>query len=71
MNRVTIALSSPSSAIKVKSLFTRAGITTKIIKLDGGRNGCTHAVEIDEADLLNAISLLRANEVRYSVQNGK
>ena len=68
MNKVTIALESPTRAIRVKNLLIKSGIEAKIKKLDNSEHGCTHGVEISDEDLIETISILRSNNVHYSIR---
>jgi hypothetical protein len=68
LEKIAIALSTPSAAIRVRGILRKSGYTVKIVKLDGGENGCSHGVEINEDDLMGAVSLLRAHNVKYSVR---
>ena len=68
MNTVTIMLSSPSSAIKVKHILNRSNINARITKLEIEETGCTYGVKIDDSYLIDAISLLRSHNIKYTVK---
>ncbi|MBQ2875889.1 MAG: DUF3343 domain-containing protein [Clostridia bacterium] len=71
MNKIAIALSTPSAAIRARGILRKSGYTVKIIKLDGTDSGCTHGVEIDERDLMGAVARLRTYGIKYSVRQIK
>lgn len=69
MNKITITLSSVTYTIKAQKLLAKNGISSKLIKVDAtfSKNGCTHGIEISRINFFDAINLLKAREIPYSV----
>ena len=69
MNNIIITVGAVTYAIKAKKLFTRRGIQSKLVKVDSGKtqNGCTHGIEIGNADFYTAVKALKENGIAYSV----
>lgn len=63
------SLETPTKAIKAKNLFLKAGIQARIIKLDDKSVGCTHGVEIDDERMLDCITILRNNNIKYQARS--
>ena len=73
MNTTTITVGSVTYAIKVKKLLERAGIRSRLIKVDASvtENGCTYGINIDSSMLYDAVVILKGNGISYSVYNRK
>ena len=70
MKKTTVTIGSVTYAIKLRKLFMRAGIESKLVKVAGEKSGgCTHGVEIDESDFYRAVVIMRENGIEYSVYN--
>ena len=65
---MVFSLESPTKAIRVKNLFWKAGIQARIVKLDDKSVGCTHGVEVNEESVLDCITLLRNNNIKYQTR---
>ena len=68
MNNVIITVGSVTYAIKLKKLLAREGIKSSLVKKESA-NGCTHGVELAEADFLAAVVVIRENGIEYTVFN--
>lgn len=69
LSRTVITVGTVGKAIKIRRALAREGIRSKLVKTDseGRIKGCSHGIEINEADLLRAAMLLRGEGVEYSV----
>lgn len=67
MKTIIFAVDSPTRAIKAKNIMQKANIKAKIVKLEDN-GGCKHGVEISSDLEIEAISLLRTNNIRYSLR---
>ena len=72
MNSIIVTVGAVTYAIKLRRLLLRAGIRSKLVKVDNTRteNGCTHGVRIDERDFYSAVVVMKSNGVNYSVYTG-
>lgn len=72
MNNITVTVGTVTYAIKLRKLLLRAGIRSKLVKVDNTRteNGCTHGVMIDEGDFYRAVVVMKSSGVNYSVYIG-
>jgi len=70
LNNVTVTVGTVTYAIKLRKLLSRAGIRSRLVKVEGaaGGAGCTHGVEIDRSDFLNTIVIMKENGIPYSVK---
>ena len=69
MNKNIITFESVTYAIKARKILSRANISSKLIKTDSLSlsAGCTHGLEISASSFLDAVKLLRDNNIEYSV----
>lgn len=69
MKKITVTVGSVTYAIKLRRYLTRAGISSRLIKVDNttDKRGCSHGVEISGKDLYNTIVIMKENNVEYSV----
>ena len=66
MKKTKIMVGSITYATKLRKLLARVGIKSRIIK--GEKNGCIHGLEVDYADFYTVISIMRENNIEYSVE---
>ena len=62
-----ITVGSVTYAIKLKRLFSREGIPTRLIKIDATDVGCTHGLEIPEKNFYSAVVIMKKYNVNYSI----
>ena len=72
MKSTIVTVGAVTYAIKLQKLLLRAGIRTKIIKVESPEedNGCTHGVEINDERFLDAVFVMKENGINYRVYNG-
>ena len=73
MKSIIVTVGSVTYAIKLRKLFLRAKIGSKLVKVDNTRteNGCTHGLEIAESDFYRAVVIMKSSGINYSVYNGR
>ncbi len=56
-------------ALKARKLLSGGGISSKLVKVDASLtpSGCTHGIEIDYKDYIDAIGKLKETNIHYSV----
>ena len=65
MNRIVL-IGSMTNAQKAKRALSARGIRVRLTKTDtGGSGGCVYGLELNEADILTACAVLRANGIEY------
>lgn len=71
MNKTTITVGSVTYAIKVRKLLERAGVKSKLIKVDSSKtkSGCTYGIELQSSFFYDAVNVLKNNGISYSVYN--
>lgn len=71
MNKTTITVGSVTYAIKLRKLLIKAGIGSRLVKVDNTslNKGCSHGVEILDSDFYQAIVIMKDNGIEYSVYN--
>lgn len=71
MNKTTITVGSVTYAIKVRKLLERAGVKSKLIKVDSSKtkSGCTYGIELQPSFFYDAVNVLKNNGISYSVYN--
>lgn len=69
MKKITIILSSVTYSVKLSRLMKRAKIPHRLVKVDNSKfgNGCSHGVEINEADFLSSVMIMKENDILYSI----
>ncbi len=67
MNTSIFTVGSVTYAVKARKILSRAGISSRLVKVDGGksRHGCTYGIEFAEEDLLAAVMELKRNGIAY------
>ena len=72
MNTTTVTVGAVTYAIKLQKLLARAGIRTKMVKVESsdGDGGCTHGVEIYDENWLDAVYLMKENGIDYRIYRG-
>ncbi len=65
----TITVKSITLGLKAKKILAKSGIKSKLVKLDSSKteNGCSYGIEFKSSEFYNIASLLRTNEIEYSV----
>ena len=73
MNNIIVTVGAVTYAIKLRKLLSRGGIQSKLIKVEDvhGRIGCIHGVELNKADFLSAVVIMKENGINYSVYEKK
>ena len=66
MKKTKVMVGSITYAIKLRKLLLREGINSSIVK--GDKNGCVHGLEVDYSDFYTVISIMRENNIEYSVE---
>ena len=70
MKKIIFMLGSFTYTSKAKRALTRGGISAEYIKTNDIRNlGCSHGIEIPYRDFLDAVAILKKEEIPYSVKN--
>lgn len=71
MNTTTLTVGSVTYAIKVRKLLERAGVKSKLIKVDSSKSksGCTYGIQLQSALFYDAVNILKNNGISYSVYN--
>lgn len=69
MKTTLITLQSATFAVMAKRTLNRKNIRARLVKLDGEKspNGCTHGIEINEDDFLNAVMVLKSSNIDYYI----
>ncbi len=69
MNSITVTVGGVTYALKLKKLLSRAGIRSKLVKVDNTEEslGCSHGLELYEADFYCAVMIMKENRFAYSV----
>ncbi len=72
MKSTIVTVGAVTYAIKLQKLLLRNGIRTQIIKVGSPEDntGCTHGVEIKDENWLDAVFVMRENEISYKVYYG-
>ena len=70
MKPVVFGFESITNAMKARKLLRRAGISSRLVRLDeiDSEYGCTYSLEINETLLLDAIAVLRRGSVSYRLR---
>ena len=70
LNMVVFGFESITSAMKARKLLRRAGIASRLVRLDeiDSDFGCTYSLEISEILLLEAVAVLRRASVSYRLR---
>lgn len=73
MNDIIVTVGSVTYAIKLRRLLSRAGIRSKLVKVENQdtKSGCTHAVRISPNDFYNAVVIMKEYGISYSVYQHK
>lgn len=73
MNTTTITVGSVTYAIKVKKLLERAGIRSRLIKVEASatENGCTYGININSSLFYATVAVLKNKGINYSVYQPK
>jgi len=70
MKKIIFMLGSSTYASKAKRALTRNGISAEYIKSTDSRNlGCSHGIEISYHDFIDAVAILKKENIQYSVKN--
>ena len=71
MNTTTLTVGSVTYAIKVRKLLERAGVKSKLVKVDSSKSksGCTYGIQLQTALFYDAVTVLKNNGINYSVYN--
>ena len=70
MPKIIVTFNSITYALKGRKILTRAGIVSKLIKVDSDlTGGCTYGVEIEDRYYFDAIGALKNAGINYSVHN--
>ena len=71
MNTTTLTVGSVTYAIKVRKLLERAGVKSKLIKVDASKSksGCTYGIQVQSALFYDVVTVLKNNGISYSVYN--
>ena len=71
MKRTILAIGTVTNAIRAKKLLGKDNIRSKLVKLDSTKtlNGCSYGLEIFDADMYSAFSILRNEGIVYSIYN--
>lgn len=68
MKKIIVTVGSVTYAIKLKNMLSRKGIRSSLVKVEDNKgSGCIHGVELDAADFLAAVVIMKENGVNYSV----
>ena len=72
MNSTIVTVGTVTYAIKLRRLLLRAGIRSKLVKVDNTNTegGCSHGIAINESDFYPAVVVMKSNGIKYSVYNG-
>lgn len=62
-----IKIGSVTRAERTADLLHRAGIAVRVRKLTEVSEGCVHALEIESRLLEEAVRVLKANGIKYSI----
>ena len=73
MNKITLTVGTVTYALKLKKLFSRANINSRLVKVDNteGAKGCSHGVEISWEDYYSAVVIMKENGIKYSVYENR
>lgn len=71
MKYAILAIGTMTNAIKARKLLGKSNIRSKLIKLDTTKTitGCAYGLEIPNNELYSAFSILRNDEIPYSIYN--
>ena len=69
LSKTIITVGSVTYALKLRKLLSRKGIFSRLVKIDNTKEnmGCTHGVEINNKDFLEAVIILKMNNLEYQV----
>lgn len=69
MKTIRITVGSVTYALKLRRLLSRAGIPSRLIKVDSteSADGCAHGVEILTEHFYQAVVIMREKQIEYSV----
>ena len=72
MKNTVITVGGVTQAIKLQRLFSRSKIQSRVVKvaLVESDSGCTHGVEISDADIFRSVALMRENGINYRLYSG-
>lgn len=65
-NKIILTVGSITYAIKARKLLNRKNIPSKLIKIDELK-GCAYGIQIEDTQLLSAVSVLKENGIQYSL----
>ena len=73
MKSIIVTVATVTYAIKLRRLLLRAGIRSKLVKVDStnAENGCTHGIQINESDFYSAVVFMQNSGIEYKVFNGR
>ena len=68
---MTLTVGSVTYAIKVRKLLERAGVKSKLVKVDSSKSksGCTYGIQLQRELFYDAVNILKNNGIDYSVYN--
>ena len=68
---MTLTVGSVTYAIKVRKLLERAGVKSKLVKVDSSKSksGCTYGIQLQREHFYDAVNILKNNGIDYSVYN--
>lgn len=69
MKKISISVEGVTTAVRARKLLRSEGISAKIVKSGEmfRENGCSHALEVDEASFFAAVAALRRASIFYRV----
>ena len=69
MKNTIVKIGTVTYAIKAKKILSRAGISSKLVKIgdSDSKGGCTYGLEFGDNDFYSAIIELRKAEIVYSL----
>ena len=72
MKLAIITVGTVTYALKCRKLLSKAGIQSKLVKLDSSKTskGCTYGIELRSEDFYSAVVILRENGIDYSLYSG-
>jgi hypothetical protein len=69
MKKIIITTGSVTYATKAQRLLSKININSRLVKIDSNisSNGCTHGIEINYHDFMNAVGKLKENNIQFNV----
>ena len=72
LKSIIVTVGTVTYAIKLRRLLLRAGIRSKLVKVDStDSSGCTHGVQIAEGDYYSAVVVMQNGGIQYKVFDGR